>query len=258
MSLNQTIIAEPIFYLVAVPAVILTGIGKGGFGAGLGIVAVPAMALIVPPLQAAGIMLPILCVMDIFGVWAYRRHWDRQLIWTMLPAAAVGIAIGAILAGVVEEAHFRLIIGVIAVAFALDHWLAGRARAEAQRPNRVKGAFWSGISGFTSFVGHAGGPPVSVYLLPLKLDKTIYVGTTAIFFATVNYIKLAPYAWLGQLDATNLATAAVLFPLAPLGIWLGIWMHRRVSSELFYRLCYIFVFAIGCKLLWDGVGALWI
>ncbi|MCG8690655.1 MAG: sulfite exporter TauE/SafE family protein [Minwuiales bacterium] len=249
-------ITDPLFYLLAVPALLATGIGKGGFGAGLGIVAVPAMTLVVPPLLAAGVMLPILCFMDVFGVWAYRRNWSRRLVLILLPGAVAGIALAALLADRVEENHIRLIIGAVAVLFALDWWIGRRGGNAARPPNRASGSFWAAVSGFTSFVGHAGGPPISVFLLPLKLDKTIYVGTTAIFFAAVNYMKLVPYGWLGLLNQTTLTTALVLAPVCPIGIWLGIWLHNRVSPGLFYRACYVFVFLVGCKLLWDGLRSI--
>lgn len=249
-------ITDPLFYFLAVPALLATGIGKGGFGAGLGIVSVPAMTLVIPPLQAAGIVLPILCLMDVFGVWAYRRRWDRQLALAMLPGALAGIVAATLLAGYVDDQMIRLIIGAIAVAFALDYWIGRRAEQRPKRPNRASGLFWAAVSGFTSFVGHAGGPPISVYLLPLRLDKSIFVGTVAIFFAAVNYTKIVPYAALGLLNETTLLTALVLSPVCPLGIWLGLWLHDRVSVTLFYRGCYLFVFVVGSKLLWDGVSAL--
>ncbi len=249
-------ITDPLFYLIAVPAILLVGIGKGGLGVGLGIVAVPAMSLVVSPLQAVGVMLPILCAMDVFTVWAYRRRWNRAIALTMVPGAGAGIGRGTLLADRVEEEHIRLIVGLVAVLFAADHWIGRRAGDVAKRPNPIKGNFWASVSGFTSFVGHAGGAPASVYLLPLRLEKSTYVGTAAVFFAAVNYLKLGPYAWLGLLDGANLATALVLSPCCPLGIWLGIRLHHWVSLRLFYRVCYLFVFVVGCKLLWDGVTGL--
>ena len=246
-------ITDPLYYVIAVPMVLITGISKGGFGMGLGIMSVPAMSLVVPPLQAAGIMLPILCLMDLVGVWTYRRTWDRRLLRHMAPAALVGIAVGWALAGALDERWIRLVIGLIALAFALDFWRGRRIARAAARPSAWKGGFWSGVSGFTSFVGHAGGPPLSIYLLPLGLDKTIFVGTTVMFFAAVNYVKLVPYAWLGQLGPGNLATALVLAPLAPLGMWLGIRLHHGIAPGAFIRICYGFVFVVGLKLTWDGL-----
>ena len=248
-------ILDPWFYVLAIPAMLIVGISKGGFGGGLGVVGVPAMSLVVSPPQAAAIMLPILCLMDLFGVWAYRGTWDRRNMAILAPAALVGIAVGAATFSVLDEAAIRLIVGTIAIGFAADYWLR-RSRQEQQRtrPSVATGGFWGAVTGYTSFVAHAGGPPLSVYLLPQRLDMTVFTGTAVIFFAVVNYAKLLPYGWLGQLDATNLATALVLSPLAPLGMWLGIRLHKRVSARLFYRVCYGLLAVTGAKLMWDGVA----
>ena len=101
-------------------------------------------------------------------------------------------------------------------------------------------------------MAHAGGPPLNVYLLPQQLEKTTYVGTTVVFFALVNYVKLIPYGILGQFDSTNLATSAVLTPLAPVGVLLGVFLHKRVSQELLFQVVYVGLLVTGIKLLWDG------
>jgi uncharacterized membrane protein YfcA len=248
------IVLEPFFYVVAVPAIILTGIGKGGFGAGLGFASVAILTLAIPPLQAAGIMLPVLCVMDLFGVWAYRNNWSREHMPIILLGGLIGIGVGWATASFVDDAAVRLLIGLVAVAFSLNHWLRGGSAAPATARNWPKGVFWSGVSGFTSFVAHAGGPPLSVYLLPLKIDKTVFQATTVLFFTVVNYVKLPPYYLLGQLNIDNLATSLVLLPLAPLSMGLGIWLHKRVSPLWFYRIVYAMVFMVGLKLIWDGAG----
>ena len=248
-------ILDPWFYALAIPAMLIVGISKGGFGGGLGVVGVPAMSLVVSPIQAAAIMLPILCLMDLFGVWAYRRTWDRRNMAVLAPAALVGIAVGAATFSVLDEAAVRLIVGTIAIGFAADYWLRrSRRDGPGTRPSVVAGGFWGAMSGYTSFVAHAGGPPLSVYLLPQRLNMTVYAGTAVVFFTMVNYAKLLPYGWLGQFDATNLATALVLSPLAPLGMWLGIRLHKRISAHLFYQVCYGLLAITGAKLLWDGVA----
>lgn len=249
-------ITDPLFYAVAVPALVVLGISKGGFGGGLGIIAVPSLSLVISPLQAVGIVLPILCLMDLFGVWNYRRDWSRRLTAYLAPGAALGIGIAALTADMVDETVIRLLIGMIAVAFALDFWLR-RTTRESRRPeNRVKGFLCAAASGFTSFVGHAGGPPLQVYLLPLRLDKTVFVATTVIFFMAVNYLKLVPYAYLGLLNEANLMTALVLSPICPLAMLFGIWLHSRVPERPFYAICYGFVLIVGLKLLYDGASEL--
>lgn len=240
------------FYALAVPAVMIAGISKGGFGSGVGIIAVPLMALRVPPPQAAAIMLPILVVMDITGFWVYRKTFHAGHLKVLLPAATVGIAVGWATFGFLDVAQVRLLIGVIAVAFPVVHWLDLRASRPSKSPT-AWGGLWGAVAGYTSFLAHAGGPPVNVYLLPLKMQKRQYVGTTVMFFTAVNALKLIPYGQLGQFHAENLLTSAVLLPLAPFGIWLGLWMQGRVTDVAFYRVCYVLLFLTGIKLLWDGV-----
>ena len=249
-------ITDPWFYAAAVPAVLIVGLSKGGFAGGLGILGVPLMALTISPLQAAGIMLPILCAMDLIGIWAYRRSFDRTNLLILLPGAAFGIFLGWLTADYADEAFVLILVGGIAVAFALDHWI-GRRESQSPRPrNRTKGSLWGAVGGFTSFVAHAGGPPFQVYMLPQKLDKRLYVGTSVFFFWLVNLMKLPPYAALGQLKFGNLETALVLLPLAPIGMLLGIRLLHIIPEKPFYRIAYVLVFLVGCKLLWDGVNAL--
>jgi uncharacterized protein len=246
-------IADPAFYLVAVAAVLLVGISKGGFGGG-GLFAVPAMALIVPPAQAAAIMLPILLIMDGVGVHAYRRRFDRGAMLVMLPGAVLGIAAGGFAFGLLDPDAMRLLIGALALGFVAWEVLGrGRLRPPA-RPRTWLGALCGAISGFTSTIAHAGGPPAALYLLPLRLDKTVFVGSTVIFFGLVNLMKLVPYALLGQFTTVNLATSLVLAPLAPLGVRLGVRLHHRISQATFYPIIYGIVALTGAKLIWDGLG----
>lgn len=248
-------IEDPWFYAAAIPAVLIVGISKGGFAAGFGILGVPLMALVISPLQAAAILLPILLVMDMVGIWAYRRSFDRPNLAILIPAAALGITIGWLTASLVSEAMVALLVGAVALVFAADYF-TGRRRMGTPGRSLIKCGFWGAVAGFTSFVAHAGGPPFQVYMLPQRLPKTLYVGTSVVFFWAVNLIKVPPYMALGQFDAANLATAFVLMPLAPLGMWLGIRLHRLVPEEPFYRICYGAVALVGCKLVWDGVQAL--
>lgn len=246
-------ITDPWFYAAAFPAVLITGMSKGGFGPGTSLIALPLLALVLPPIQAAAIMLPVLCAMDLAGLWGFRGKWDRRNMKIILAGAMIGIAIGTATAGYVSDRGVQIIVGAVAVAFALQKWLK-RGADEPTQPNLLKGLFWSACSGFTSFIAHAGGPPLQVYLLPQRMDKTIFVGTTIIFFAVVNYVKLIPYWWLGQFTPGNLATGAVLAPVAVGGVYLGMWLHHKMSDVLFYRIVYVFVFIVGLKLLYDGFG----
>lgn len=256
-------ISDPWFYLLAVPVVCLVGLSKGGFLSNLGILGVPLLALAISPVQAAAIMLPILILMDAIAVWAYRRSFDRSALVRLIPAAAAGIAIGWLTAAYVTDGHIRLIVGIVALAFTINHWrplappvAASGSQRTRRKPGPLSGMFWGGLTGFTSFVSHAGGPPASMYLLPLRLEKTYYVGTTAMLFAAVNLIKVPPYLMLGQFSTANLATSAALLPAAPLSMLASIWLVRRIPQEPFYRIAYGCLFIVALKLIWDGVASI--
>lgn len=251
-------ITDPWFYLVAIPAVLIVGISKGGMGGGLAILAVPMMSMVISPVQAAAIMLPILCVMDIVGVWGFRGQYDKTNLKIMLPAAALGIALGAFSFHYLSEHHIKLLIGGIAVIFTINYWYKQLRKTEqpVMQPSVKRGSFWGAMAGFTSFSVHAGGPPVTIYLLPQKMDKTLFVGTTVIIFFAINYMKLLPYAWLGLFDTTNLMTSLALVALAPVGVYLGMYLHKRISEFWFYVICYSLLFVTGVKLTYEGITGL--
>lgn len=244
-------ITDPFFYLCAIPAILIFGLAKGGFGGGIAVVSVPLMTLAISPVQAAGILLPILIIMDVVALWSFRGQWSKLNLRLTLPGAVVGIIIGAFTFRYLSEDAIRIMIGVIAVAFCLNYWLKPTLDKKAE-PSILHGSLWGTVAGFTSFGIHAGGPPLSIYLLPQKMEKTLLMGTFAVFFAAVNAVKIIPYAWLGQFDKTNLLTAAVLAPLAPIGVRLGYFLLHKISEQLVYRLCYFFLFVVGIKLLYDG------
>lgn len=242
---------DPIFWAVAVFSVLITGISKGGFG-GLALLAVPLMALVISPVQAAGIMLPILIIMDWVGVWTYRKHWDRTLLLLTLPGAVLGIVAGGLLAGYVDDRVVRIVVGLIAVLFPIYAVFKPTGGDAFIKNNRPLGVISGTVAGFTSFVAHAGGPPYQAYAIPQGLDKRIYAGTAVMFFFVVNFVKVVPYAMLGQFDQTNLTTSLILIPIAPFGVLFGAWLVKRIDQTLFYRILYGLIFSVGLKLLWDG------
>jgi uncharacterized membrane protein YfcA len=251
------LITDPWFYAVAIPAVLLFGISKGGFGGGLGTAAVPLMALVISPVQAAAILLPILCVMDIVALWKFRGKWLWPELKVLLPASLIGILVGALLFEYMSTAVVRLIVGSVAIAFTVHFWInkqLSKSRELADYP-RSYGIIGGSVAGFTSFVAHSGGPPISMYLLRRPLDRTDFAATSIVFFAVVNYAKLIPYGLLGQFSADNLATSAALVVLAPIGVLIGAWMHKRVSDDFFFAFVYVLLFAVGIKLTYDGVSA---
>lgn len=247
-------IVDPWFYAVAIPAVLLFGISKGGFGGGLGAAAVPLMALTVSPVQAAAILLPILCVMDLVALWKFRGKWILPELKILLPASVLGIVVGTLLFEYMSAALIKLIVGIVAITFTLHFWI-GKWRplqANTDYYPRAYGIVGGSIAGFTSFVAHSGGPPISMYLLRRPLDRMDFAATAVAFFAVVNYVKLIPYAWLGQLSTDNLATSAALVVLAPIGVLFGTWLHARISDRSFFWLVYVLLFGVGVKLVFDG------
>ncbi|MEP3279738.1 MAG: sulfite exporter TauE/SafE family protein [Stappiaceae bacterium] len=246
-------ISDPIFYLAAIPAVILVGLSKGGFS-GIALMAVPLMSLVISPVKAAAIMLPILLVMDGVALWSYRGVYDRSSLLSLLPAAMVGIFIGWLTAAWVTADFIRLLLGSIAILFALDHWIKLRPK-KSGRPGLAKGLLSGATAGFTSFIAHAGSPPFQMYMLPIRLEPRIFVGTGVIFFAIVNAVKVIPYFALGQFSDENIATALVLLPLAPLSTLAGVWIVKRIPIDVFYGITYTTVFLVGLKLIWDGLAS---
>jgi hypothetical protein len=247
------LIANPWFYAVAIPAVVLTGVSKGGIGAAGGF-SVPLLSLVISPVQAAAIMLPILILMDLIGLYAYRRDWDRRLMRVIMPAGLVGIGIGWLTFNFLDDDWIRVLLGAIACGFVA--WNVAAGPPAAAQPSRWKGYACAAGSGFTSFVAHSGGPPLAIYLLPMRLEKALYVGTTIVFFTAINAAKVVPYLLLGLFDARNVGTAIVLLPIAVGGIVFGIWVRKRLSTLWFYRIAYTLMFVTGAKLLWDGVSHL--
>jgi len=249
------IVTDPLFYLLAVPAVTLLGLGKGGFS-GLGMISTPLLALVLPPLQAAAILLPILLVQDMISVWVYRRDYDAWNLRAMLTGAVLGVAAAGLLAAQVSDAHVRIMVGLIGVAFVLYVWF-GKVPTRARRPSARAGVFWGALAGFTSTIAQAGAPPFQVHMLPQQLDKLTLVGTTLIFFMLVNWMKVVPFVALGQFTAENLATSALLLPFAIACNFLGIWLVRRTPTGLFYKIAYVLMFLISLELIRSGmVGVL--
>ena len=243
-------ITDPFFYLIAIPAVLFVGIAKGGFAGTLGTITVPLMSFAVDPITAAAILLPILCVMDIFAAWNFRHSFDVSHLKVLLPGSVIGIVLAALLMGKLTEDHLRIMVGVISIGFSLNHWFGLSARSK--RPGKTSGYFWGGVAGFTSTQVHAGGPPLSVYMLPQRLDKNTLIGTMVMFFLFINYVKLIPYTYLDLFTPLNLMTSLVLMPIAPLGVKLGYWLLHKVSESLVYKILYLSLFILGVKMIVEG------
>lgn len=235
---------------------LLNGISKGGLGGAAGSASTPLMALAVPPAQAAAILLPILCVMDLAGIRAYLGKWDRRLITrVMLPAGLLGCVIGTLTFRALRDDWIRLLLGAIALGFLA--WSVVPKRASLRKPSDAEGWVWCTLSGFTSFVAAVGSPPLLVWILPHRLEKAVFVATLLVFFAALNWFKIPAYWWLGLLDLRNLWTSALLVPVGVAGTYLGVWLQTRIDVRVFYRIIYALLLVTGAKLLYDGVTGIW-
>lgn len=250
--MNFPVITDPFFYALAIPAVLLLGIGKSGFGAGFGALAVPLMAIAVTVPQAAAILMPVLLLMDLLGIAAFRNDFDKALLKFLVPFGLLGTVVGALLFKVLDAKVVAGMVGVFTLLF-LTQRLLFPPKANSPPPPKWLGALLTITSGFTSFIAHAGGPPVSAYVIPLRLSPLKFTATMAYLFFVINLSKWLPYAWLGLIDVRNMATSLVLLPLAPLGVWMGVRLAKTISPVLFYRLLYGGMLLTGCKLVWDGL-----
>ena len=249
----MTVISDPLFYALAIPAVVALGLSKGGF-VGVGQIGTPLLALLMPPLEAAAILLPIMLVQDAVSVWAFRKDWSGRILAVMLPGAIVGIGAAWALAAHISDSMVRIAIGVITVLFVLYSWLGARLSAPVPRPpSRLRGTLWGIMSGFTSTLCQAGGPPFQMHVLPQNLAKMTFVGTTAVFFASVNVLKVVPYFALGQFSTAGLGTSLAMLPLAVATNFLGFWLVRITPQELFYKITMALMLVIALELTRSGV-----
>ncbi len=251
LALNLPLITDPFFYLCAIPAVLLMGIGKSGFGIGIGSLAVPLLALAVSVPQAAAIMMPVLLLIDLLGLAAFRKNIDIKLLKFLIPFGLLGTLLGALLFKSLDTQLVAGMVGGLTLLF-LAQRLVFPPRADSPPPARWVGRILTTVSGFTSFIAHAGGPPVSVYVIPLRLSPLNFAATMAYFFFAINLSKWLPFAYLGLLDGRNMATSLVLLPLVPVGVFVGFNLAKRISPLLFNRLIYWGMGLTGSKLLWDA------
>ncbi|MGB3314225.1 MAG: sulfite exporter TauE/SafE family protein [Albidovulum sp.] len=240
------------FWLAAILAATLVGLAKGGLPV-VGMLAVPVLALVISPVAAAGLLLPVYVASDMIGLYAYRRAFDRRVLAILAPAAVLGIGLGWLTAAAVPERLVTGIVGAIGVAFALSLILRLRPEGQGRRATLGPGLFWGAMTGYTSFVSHAGAPPYQVYVLPLKLEKTVFAGTTTVLFTFVNAVKLVPYWALGQLSPANLQIAAVLALPAILAVLAGVRLVKVLPADLFFRLVTWALLAVSLKHLWSAV-----
>ena len=243
------------FWILAVAATLFVGSSKGGLPL-IGMLAVPIMALKISPVVAAGLLLPIYIISDMYGLWIYRHSFDRRNIAILVPAAAIGIGVGWAAASITNEHVVTLLVGVIGLSYCIDALLKARRNMPPKPADIPRGLFWGSLTGFTSFVSHAGAPPYQMYVLPQRLEKMVYAGTSTIVFAIINLLKLPPYWILGQVNAGSLRIVAILAPIAIAGAYVGFRLTKILPEKAFFRIVEVALFLVSLKLIYDGVVGL--
>ena len=250
----MTLLADPLTLALACLAAMIVGMAKGGLS-GVGALATPLLALALPPAVAAAILLPAIIVPDCVSVWAFRREWDRWIVGWMLPGTVLGIVLATAYAAMVDERRLLLVLGLITLSFgAYRLWVerGGRIAAASNSPGWV-GTLFGVVTGVTSQIAHAGGPPFQMWVTPRRLPHNIYIGTNAILFAMMNWIKVPGYVILGTLNRQTLVAAALITPVSAISTLITLRLLRRMDSQRFYVVIYFLMVALGTKLVWDGL-----
>ena len=251
----MALLTDPFTIAMACLAVIVIGMAKGGL-TGIGALGTPLLALALPPAVAAAVLLPVIIVQDVVSVWAFRHEWDKWIVGWMLPGTVIGIALATGYAAVVPERQLLLLLGLITLGFGLYRlWLerGGRIATASNSPGWV-GTLFGVASGVASQVAHAGGPPFQMWVTPRRLPHGIYIGTNAVLFAIMNWIKVPGYVMLGTLNWQTLASAVLLMPLAVISTLITLRLIRKLQSHRFYTIVYVLMVVLGAKLVWDGLG----
>ena len=240
-----------LFFFTVVPAIVLFGIAKSGLGGSIALISIPLMTIAMPLTNALGIILPILIFSDFIATYKYRKEYDLETLKLMVPFAAIGIFIGSLTFTFFSEELLKFIIGLMGFLFAGHYFFFKKNKEAKSDKNFLKGGVCSTIAGFTSFCVHAGGTPTSLYLLPLRMKKEIYVGTRIIFFACLNLFKLPLYINLSMTNFETFKQSLILFPVALLGILIGYKILKKKKKKLFYNILYTLIFITSTKLLYD-------
>ena len=242
---------DPVFLAFASFGVFVFGISKGGVPGPIAMLAVPVMSFAMSPLQAAGILLPLLIIMDFSALYLYWKKWINKILKIIIPASIVGILFGTYTFKYTNEDQIRIMVGIISIIFVLVSFI--QKSNSLLKPTKLKGYFWSSIAGYTSFLIHAGNPPMNFYTLPLKLDKISFIGTMTMAFLVINVVKLIPYYYVGLLAPANLIVSLILVPLAFISVLIGYFIQKRIPERIFFNVIYILLFLSGLKLIYDGI-----
>lgn len=247
-------------HLMAALAVLFIGLSKAGFGGGLGMLTTPLCVMAFDAKTAIGVVLPLLCAGDVFSLYHYWGKWDRRNLRFLLPGVVIGVLCGVQLIDRFTGPQLNQAIGALAVAFVafqvFKEWIF---RAEgAFAPNHTLGVPCGIGTGITSTIAHGAGPVVSVFLIPQKLPKEAYVGTTVLIFTWVNWIKVPFFVVKNLITVPTLRISLLYLALVPIGVWLGVWLNRKFSEAQFIKLVYLFTFLAGVELMFHHELAKWL
>ncbi len=254
MPTLDSLLNSPLLFGLLIMAAFLVGLSKGGLPA-VGMLSVPSLSLVMSPMVAAILILPIYILSDVVGVWLYRREYSAPNIKVLIPAGFLGVLIGWQTASHVSDTMVSFLIGVMGITFCLYTWLKKQATGSAKPANMGKGLFWGTLSGFTSFVSHAGAPPFQVYTLPQKLPKMVFAGTSTLVFAAINLAKIIPYSNLYPYTTSTLKVCVLLLPVAAIGTLCGKKLIEKLSEKWFYLAVQIALFIISIKLVISAIQA---
>ena len=243
-----------IYWFLITLAAVFVGMGKGGLPV-IATLGVPSLSLIMSPITAAGLLLPVYIVSDIFALSAYRRDFSWPVLKIGMVGMTLGVVIGGLTASYVIEWVVTLLIGLMGFLFALDQLLKKRKSLQKKNAqiNSTKGYFWCTIAGFTSFISHTGGPPWQIFTIPLGLAKSVFVGTSVILFSYCNVIKLIPYIWLGQINTSSFKISLVMMIPATIAVYIGVNLVKLIPEATFFKIVTWALFSISIKLIWDGI-----
>jgi len=252
MPTLDSLLANPSLFALLCVAAFFVGLSKGGMPA-IAMLSVPILSLVMSPIVAAVLLLPIYIISDIFSVWLYRREYSAVNLKTLIPAGILGVLFGWATAAYVSDKLVSLLLGIMGITFCLHVWLRNNDNIEPKLPNTRRGLFWGTLAGFTSFISHAGGPPYQVYVLPQQMPKMVFAGTSTILFAAINLAKVVPYSALHPYSKASLLASSTLIPIAALGTLFGRYLIKQLSEKWFYLAVQIALFLISIKLVISSI-----
>lgn len=214
----------------------LIGLSKGGLGAVLGVLAAPLLVLIMPPAAAISLSLPLLMFGDVFALHSYWNTWDMGYIRLLLPTAILGIVVGTYLLATLDSITLRHIIGAFTLLFVGYRVVDNRLRTLRYQSRTWHGYLTGVVSGIGSALANAGAVPFTAYMLLQDVSPRVFVGTTTLYFALLNLLKVPGYILTGLFDLETLIRSFWALPFIPVGVYVARWIVNRIDKATFERI----------------------